>query len=446
MEVRPNRTLRIALSGWSPVLLWMALLAGGLRAQTGPGADAAARHYLEDLALVEGFVKRFPGQRSLLEVQARVHFRAGKFETARTAFEEALRLHPAHGDFLLGLGACLTRLGRHDEAVEVYRRALALEDPRLKSLARRSLILALDAAGKIEEEIRLLREDLERGVRSPSLHYQLARALETLARTPGNESRAPELEREALTHYDACLKGMPDHAEALYARGQLRRRTGDVEGGRKDLLAFRRRSAEIRALDAGGLLDQDAQYRSGTRRELARALVTLGETGAAREQLEAALELGVDLGAVRLELAALLTRLGKSGEARKVLETILASEPTHVEALRRLAELHLAGGEVTRARDRFIEALKARPDDPDLVERLARLAVEGALFRENVNSLTRRALELRGSLENLELRLEYLLREGQDARARALLEQGLRRFPRQPRLIELRERLEGGAR
>ena len=53
--------------------------------------------------------------------------KAGHLEEAKAAFEEALR-HPGPGDYLAhnGLGAVNMRLGRVGEAIEQFRRCVAL--------------------------------------------------------------------------------------------------------------------------------------------------------------------------------------------------------------------------------------------------------------------------------------------------------------------------------
>src|SRR5438067_342660 len=52
------------------------------------------------------------------------HYQAGRFEKALHAFEEAYRLYP-QANFLYNEAACLERLGRKDEAADMYGRYLA---------------------------------------------------------------------------------------------------------------------------------------------------------------------------------------------------------------------------------------------------------------------------------------------------------------------------------
>jgi tetratricopeptide (TPR) repeat protein len=66
------------------------------------------------------------------------------FEAAVAAFVESVRLQPQHVEAYLGLGDALTRLGRHDQAVQVHITALSRfpkDLDNLRGLARSMLVV-----------------------------------------------------------------------------------------------------------------------------------------------------------------------------------------------------------------------------------------------------------------------------------------------------------------
>jgi tetratricopeptide (TPR) repeat protein len=99
---------------------------------------------------------------------------AGRLEDAAREFRASIRLDPAnaaeaHND----LGAVLNEQGRTSEAIEEFRRALALRP--LPEIAV-NLVLALDAAGRRDEAIAEAERFLARGAGGDPRYAAMLRA------------------------------------------------------------------------------------------------------------------------------------------------------------------------------------------------------------------------------------------------------------------------------
>jgi len=51
--------------------------------------------------------------------------------------------------------------------------------------------------------------------------------------------------RKALADYDAALRIHPKHVSALYGRGIAKKRSGDIDGGKRDIAAAERIQSDI---------------------------------------------------------------------------------------------------------------------------------------------------------------------------------------------------------
>lgn len=116
------------------------------------------------------------------------------------AFAEALRLEPDYGEAHLGLANYLFSIGRQQEAVAHYRRAV--ERMPHSALAHYNLGTALAAVAPQEAE-RHYRTALELEPDYAEVHYNLANLLARQGRY-----------REAIVHYRATLQVMPGHRGA----------------------------------------------------------------------------------------------------------------------------------------------------------------------------------------------------------------------------------------
>jgi tetratricopeptide (TPR) repeat protein len=130
---------------------------------------------------------------------------------------------------LNNLGVLLRRLGRLDDAVACYRRAL---DKRPDySLALGNLGVALQDQGNLQEAIGCLAKALELKPGYADGHNNLATALD-----------AAGLTDQAVLHYRRTLELKPDHTQALANLGNIARAAGRYD----EAVRLQRRALEIR--------------------------------------------------------------------------------------------------------------------------------------------------------------------------------------------------------
>ncbi|MCX7961429.1 MAG: tetratricopeptide repeat protein [Burkholderiales bacterium] len=86
--------------------------------------DLQAGRYSEALAAFSAVIRRRPDFAEGWNRRATAYFLAGDFERALSDCEEVLRRNPLHFGALAGCGEVLLRLGREEEALARWRRAL----------------------------------------------------------------------------------------------------------------------------------------------------------------------------------------------------------------------------------------------------------------------------------------------------------------------------------
>lgn len=205
------------------------------------------------------------------------HYSAGDFEQAIPEYRQAVAANPRSLDAWEYLGRSLQQLGRVDEALDAFERALDLADGRASHLAVASALTLLNTR-RSAEALELLRREIGRSPETLVLRLLEARALVLAGRVD-----------EALASAEDAVRRAPDNADAVYMRGA-------VQIGRRDLAA--------------------------------------GEA-----DLRRALELAPDHTAAMSDLAALLRHRGEREEARSLLAKVLELNPGDAMAARNLRQL-----------------------------------------------------------------------------------------------------------
>jgi len=242
---------------------------------------------------------------------------------AADLLERAVRAAPREGTYRLHLGEAYRALGRHEAAVECYRRALAL-DSRLAD-ACYGLGNALFELGRLEEAATAYRRGVALAPADAELHNNLGNTLAALGR-PG----------EALEHYRRAVAVAPAYADAHanlgWALGEL--------GRLAEAAQSYRRAAELRPGPA------QAHFQLGN------ALRNLERYEEAIACYEAALERDPGYALALNNLGYCLDQLGRPAEAMAHFERALALEPG-------LAEIHANMGMCLQNQGRFDEAIGA---------------------------------------------------------------------------------------
>ncbi len=157
-------------------------------------------------------------------VQGDIHVRAGQWKQALRQFEKAVRYAPLQPNFNYTHGIALSRLGRRDEAIDAYRRELAVVPDHTFALAELGICLA--QSGRTRDCIPLLLKALDANSGMPVAQFSLAVALLT-------ENRS----KEAIQAFGRTLALYGAYADAYRLRGLAYAMEGEHEKSSEDLHA-----------------------------------------------------------------------------------------------------------------------------------------------------------------------------------------------------------------
>jgi len=157
-----------------------------------------------------------------LNLEGLVCFHAGEFDHAVEWFARAVRQSP-EAEYLKGLGAALQRLGRQDEALKAFDKAVQLA-PENAELWRNlgNALLELD---RREDAVLSFQHALKLDPQFWDAAYKAGFLLRQLGRF-----------EEALACFDVCDRLQPDHAATLQLRGLSLRGLGRHDDAHADIL------------------------------------------------------------------------------------------------------------------------------------------------------------------------------------------------------------------
>lgn len=286
-------------------------------------------------------------------------FGEGRLSDAKAAFEKAANEAPKSAAPLVGVGAVLERLGDVAGAVEVYKRAAALEPD--DADAARALVLALAANGRAAEAVDLARARADKYTKSAAAATLYSEA----ASVSGDSATAQSEAQRALALDSSYVPAMVAVARDHYRAG----RVSMTAYALKALLDGIDETTPPRAKDNPEALLLRAVIDRRTPGRRAQALEAFSKVFAARPDLtEAALALGImkleagnaEEAIVSLETAArfapknafVATALGDAyrlagrfGEAKSVLEKALTLDGSLAAPHYNLALLFLYAGD-----------------------------------------------------------------------------------------------------
>ncbi len=322
--------------------------------------------------------------------RAVVLHQSGDLEGAAALYVQILRAAPGAARLRSNLGAAYAGLGRYDEAIEEYRKALAAEDD---AAIRRNLALALQKAGRSGEAAAEARRLLERDPGNRDAILTLADSLIRLGDAAGAVealrpavAAAPDDKAFSYLLGTAVLgAGRTDAAQAVMDRvfrddspeahvllGSMYSRRKEWSKARAELEKARAAGPKLPLVNFlyGEALMKDTNDWEGAkaafRAELAidpshfEANLLLGtllrEEGRHEEALvylqQAARVRAGDL-ALRFSLGATYLGLGRTAEALPLLEGVSAAAPNHLPTHLQLAVLyHRLGRTADAARER----------------------------------------------------------------------------------------------
>ncbi|MGD0462048.1 MAG: tetratricopeptide repeat protein [Tepidisphaeraceae bacterium] len=303
------------------------------------------------------------------------HHRAGRFAEAEAIYQKILAENSNHVDCLQLLGALAGQTGRIDLAVDLIRRAIAL-NPQVASYHSNLGRLLCDQ-GRFDEAIVVCRQAL-------GLNPNLADAHNNLANAFYGKGQLDE----AIAAYRKALRIRPDHLDALKNLGVVLGAKGDRDRGievYRQLLRFQPDDAEAHN-DLGNLLAQKgrldeaiASYRRAIELapDLASAYSNLGQAlcdqGKAEDALAAcrrAIHLKPDFAEAHNVLGLALTAGKRFDEAIAEFGRTLQLKPGFIYAHNNLGAALYQAGKIDEAILEYRRALELDPDDPQILTNL----------------------------------------------------------------------------
>jgi tetratricopeptide (TPR) repeat protein len=275
--------------------------------------------------------------RQILERATELH-QAGDFAGAVREYQAFLKRHPDVADVRSNLGAAYVRLGRLEQAIEQYRRALTLGNAADPVAVRFNLALAYYKTARLDEAAAELARVLEAQPDQQSALLLLA----TCQLSAGEYQKAIDL----LSPYEAKLGRERAFA---YLLGTALLKSGDLERGQAlvDVILREGDSAE-------------ARFMLGT------AQLQRGDAVAAVAEFERALRLNPELPLVNAFLGRSLSQMSRPDEAAEAFRRELALNPNDFDSNLRLGiHLQKAEQDYDGALAHYQRALRVRPGSPE---------------------------------------------------------------------------------
>jgi tetratricopeptide (TPR) repeat protein len=330
-------------------------------------AQVNAGHLIEAEGRVSVLLESRPADGMLWKILSVVLVKQGK--EALPALSKTIALLPQDAEAHGNLGATLLGLGRIQEAVIPYRRALQLNPGLLE--AHNNLGNALFALGQFQEAADCYRSALRIKADDPSLHVNLANALRLEGNLPEAISSArkaislnPDLSaaynilglalvaqghfEQALSYYQRALALDQTYVDALNNLGNALRDLGN----RREALAAYGRAVELDSSNAESHCN------------LGNVLFEFRQIDQAEVSYRRALALRPDYRPAHLALSMALRMQGRAADAEASCRAALALDADYVEALSLLGELLADRGQFTEAQKLFQRAIDVNPAFP----------------------------------------------------------------------------------
>ncbi len=179
---------------------------------------------------LESLERANPGEALYSYWLGRLDYDDNNYQPAVERFHALLERHPTHVRALDRLALCYEALGRNDEAMEYYRKAIEITESEPSPWAWPALNLGtlLIQMGDAEGAEGYLRRAIRIDPEFAQAHYRLGIALEKLERF---EESAESLQRAASLD--------PEYPDPHWALGRVLRRTGDRDGAIRAIARYR---------------------------------------------------------------------------------------------------------------------------------------------------------------------------------------------------------------
>ena len=285
---------------------------------------------------------------------ARESMNRGQFAEAIGVWRKALLLDPGDGKAHYNLAVCFTRTGHPAEALAEYRKGAELHPDAIRIAG---YAWALAQEGKVDEAIDYYRKALALGPTNSAVEVQLGTVL-----------LGKGLAAEALDHLHQAVALAPDSAEAHNKLGAGLAKAGQAEEA-------------IAELQQTVALEPNApEYRY----DLGYAMAQSGNLAEAVAEYRKSLELGSTGAAIESELGVVLFETGDTAEAVQHLRKAVTLAPNSADAHDKLATALAGTGQPAESAIHFRKAVALAPESLEYRYNLAHLLLKAGAFAEAV--------------------------------------------------------------
>ena len=260
----------------------------------------------------------------------------GRLEEAVAGYDRALALAPDMAEIHYNRANALQSLARLDEAVAGYDRAIALRPDLVEAYANRGV--ALRALRRFAEAVANFDHAIALKPGSAEVYYNRGNALRHLDRLDA-----------AVASYDRAIALAPDMAEAYANRGVA-------------LQGLRRLDEALESCDRAIALKPDFAEALNNRGNIFREF---GRFDQALESCDRAIALAPDMAEAYATRGLALQGLRRLDEALESCDRAIALKPDHAEALNNRGYILRDLGRFGLALESYERALAVRPDFPD---------------------------------------------------------------------------------
>lgn len=298
------------------------------------------------------------------------HHQAGRLNEAERLYRQVRAVDPHHADSLHLLGVIASQLGHHDVAVDLIKKAIAInaKDPAYHS----NLGLVLKTQGNLDDAMTSYRKALDIKPDYPEAHNDLGTLLQDQGRLD-----------EAATSYQRAIEFRSNYPEAHNNLGTVLYKQGRFE----EAIAHYRRALDLKfdypeahnnlgsvLKDLGQLDEAVAHCRKALalNPNYAEAYVNLGN--ALQDQTEhldeavtcylTALTLKPDTAEAYYNLGTALQTQGRTNEAMASYRRALDLQPDYAAAYYNIGYMLSELGRLTEAGDYMEKAIQLSPRDP----------------------------------------------------------------------------------